>query len=374
MIPYGRQWIDDEDIAAVVEVLKSPFITQGPKIEEFERRLADFCGARFCVVFNSGTSALHAVYYALGLGKGDEFITSPITFVATANAGLFLGARPVFCDVEPDTGNLNPELLERLITPKTKLIVPVHYAGHPCDMKRIYSVARRYGVAVVEDACHSLGARYTGFPVGNCAYSDAVVFSFHPVKHITTGEGGAVLTNREDVYEKLVLFRNHGIRKFEDWWYEMEFLGFNYRMTDIQAALGISQLKKLGFFVKRRREIAAEYSNRFANNPFFDVPVEKEYAYHAYHLYVIRLKDSLVPLRKILFRKLRERGLGVQVHYIPVYWHPYYGRLGFSKGLCQVAEDFYSRVISIPLYPAMTQEDVEKVSRILMETLKELSS
>ena len=378
-IPYGKQWIEEDDIESVIEVLKSPYITQGPKIKEFEEKLAEICRAKYAVVFNSGTSALHAAYFAVGLSKGDEFITSPITFVATSNAGLYLGAKPIFCDVEEDTGNINVNVLEEKITSKTKLIVPVHYAGHPCDMERIKEIADRYDLFVIEDACHAIGAKYKDSRIGSCRYSDMTVFSFHPVKHITTGEGGAVLTNREDLYKKLLMFRNHGITKDEgkfvkekegDWYYEMQFLGFNYRMTDIQAALGISQLKKLDRFIKKRREIVEVYNKTFKDNPYFDVPVEKDYAYHSYHLYPIRLKENYKGKRKEIFRLLRKKGLGVQVHYIPAYWHPYYQRMGYRRGECPVAEEFYRKEISLPLYPMMSEDDIYCVVNIVFEALE----
>ncbi len=368
MIPYGRQFIDEEDIKAVIEVLKSDYITQGPKVKEFEDSLARYCGAKYAVVFNSGTSALHGAYFALGLSKGDEFITSPITFVATANAGLFLGAKPVFVDVEEDTGNLNPERIEEAITEDTKLIVPVHYAGHPADMKRIKNIADKYELRVVEDACHALGAKYRDSKVGSCKYSDATVFSFHPVKHITTGEGGAVLTNDEEIYERLLMFRNHGITKEQhkfinfpdgDWYYEMQFLGYNYRITDFQCALGISQLKKLDSFVKKRREIAMFYNEALKHNPHFALPVERDYAFNSYHLYPIRFKEK--DMRDKAFKVLRQSGIGVQVHYIPVYLQPYYRKLGYSKGICPVAEKFYGSVLSLPIYPGMSENEMHRV-------------
>ncbi len=380
-LPYSRQFIDEEDVKAVVEVLKSDFITQGPKVGEFEERLAEALGAKYAAVFNSGTSALHAAYFALGLSKGDEFITTPITFVATSNAGLFLGAKPKFCDVEEDTGNINADLLEEKVSPRTKLIVVVHYAGHPCDMERVKKIADELGIAVVEDACHALGAKYKGFKVGSCRYSDATVFSFHPVKHITTGEGGAVLTNRKDVYEKLLMFRNHGVTKREekftkpkegDWYCEMQFLGFNYRMTDIQASLGISQLRKLNAFVEKRRKIAKTYTKLFENNPFFELPPEREYAYHSYHLYHLRLKDEHEGKKKELFSLLRRKGIGVQVHYIPVYLHPYYRKLGYKQGECPVAERFYRKVLSIPIFPSMEEREISYVARTLTEAFQEL--
>lgn len=367
-IPYGRQFIDDNDIKAVVEVLKSDFITQGRKVPEFEEKLASYCGAKYTVVFNSGTSALHGAYFALGLSKGDEFITTPITFIATANAGLYLGAKPVFIDIEPDTGNIDVNKIEEKITEKTKLISLVHYAGHPVDLEKVKQIADKHGLKVVEDACHALGAKYKGEKIGSCKYSDATIFSFHPVKHITTGEGGAVLTNDKEVYEKLLMFRNHGITKDKnkflnkphgDWYYEMQFLGYNYRMTDIQAALGISQLKKLDKFVEKRREIAKIYNKAFKDNLYFDIPVEKEYAFHTYHLYPIRLKDK--SKKKELFDKLRQNGIGVQVHYIPIYLQPYYQKLGYKKEICPIAEDFYEREISLPIYPKMDNSEIELV-------------
>ena len=369
-LPYGRQYIDEEDIEAVIEVLRSDFITQGPKINEFEEKLAAKVGAKYAVVFSSGTAALHGAYFALGLQKGNQFITSPNTFAATANAGLLLGATPIFADIEEDTGNIDPKEVEKLITPQTRLISVVHYAGHPVDMEPIKELAQKYNLKVVEDACHALGAKYKGSPVGSCKYSDATIFSFHPVKHITTGEGGAVLTNDREVYEKLLMFRNHGItkdrKKFKkephgDWYYEMQFLAPNYRMTDLQAALGISQLKKLDRFVDRRREIARIYNEAFKETPYFDIPPERDYAYHSYHLYPIRLKDRLQDKKKEIFQRLREEGLGVQVHYIPVYFHPYYETLGYKKGLCPKAEKFYRSEITLPLYPAMDDRDVEFV-------------
>jgi len=377
-IPYGRQFIDEDDIKAVVEVLKSDFITQGPKIFEFEKKLAEYCGAKYAVVFNSGTSALHAAYFAIGLSQGDEFITSPITFVSTANAGIFLGAKPVFVDVEEDTGNIKSDFIEEKITNHTKLIVPVHYAGHPCDMKKIKEIADKYSLFVVEDACHALGAKYKDSKIGSCKYSDMTVFSFHPVKHITTGEGGAVLTNKEEFYEKLLMFRTHGITKtkFENephgmWYYEMQFLGYNYRMTDIQAALGISQLRKLEKFIEKRRKIVQIYNKSFRNNPYFEIPIEKDYAFSAYHLYPIRLNNKYKQKKKKLFEELRKNNLGVQVHYIPVYWQPYYQKLGYKKGICPNAEDFYQREISIPLYPKMSDQDIKYVIEEIFEVFKE---
>jgi UDP-4-amino-4,6-dideoxy-N-acetyl-beta-L-altrosamine transaminase len=377
MIPYSRQCIDDEDINEVIKVLKSDFITQGPKIPEFEKHLADYCGCKFAVVFNSGTSALHGAYFVAGLKKGDEFITSPITFAATSNAGLYLGAKPIFVDVEKNTGNIDATKIETKMTKKTKLLIPVHYAGHPVDLKKISQIAKKYNLFVVEDACHALGAKYKGETIGNCKHSDMTVLSFHPVKHITTGEGGAVLTNTKEFYKKLLMFRSHGITKDQfinkpdgDWYHEMQFLGYNYRMTDIQAALGISQFKKLDSFVERRRAIAELYNEAFKDNPYFDIPYEKSYAFSSYHLYPIRLKNACKNKKREIFSKLRKRGLGIQTHYIPAYWHPYYEKLGYKKGLCPVAEDFFQREISIPIYPAMTGDNFKYVIQTVLNNIK----
>lgn len=390
IMPYSRQSIDEEDIAAVVSVLQSDYLTQGPAVDRFEDALTSYSGAEYTVVFSSGTAALHAAYFAAGLSAGDELITSPITFVATSNAALYCKAHPVFVDVEGDTANVDVSRIEEKITERTKVIVPVHYAGHPVQMGKIYAIAQKHGLIVVEDACHALGAKYkvdsaTGEgefasegrgiwnQVGSCAHSSMTVLSFHPLKHITTGEGGAVLTNEKGYYEKLLMFRSHGITKNRshfkaqeyasngDWYYEMQFLGYNYRMNDIQAALGAAQVTKLEKFVQRRREIAAIYDNMFKGNSYFETPVEKEYGRSSYHLYPIRLKDGYCEKRSDIFSRMREHGLGVQVLYIPVYLQPFYQETGYQKDSCPVAEDFYQRVISLPIYPAMRDEDVDYV-------------
>lgn len=369
LIPYSRHLLDEDDMAVVNAVLNSDFITQGPKIKEFEERLSAYCCAKYAVVFNSGTSALHGAYFSAGLSSGEEVITSPLTFVATANAALMLGANPVFVDVEYDTGNIDATLVESAINSRTKIIVPVHFAGHPSDMEKINYLAGKYNLKVVEDACHAIGALYKGEITGNCKYSDMTVFSFHPAKHITTAEGGAVITNNPDIYNKLLMFRTHGITKENfmgepdgEWYYEMQFLGYNYRLTDIQAALGISQLKKIDSFIKRRREIASRYNRIFENNPFFDLPVERDYVNVSYHLYPIRLKDKYKVKKKDIFSRLLKMDLGVQVHYIPVYLQPYYRKLGYKKRQCPQAEEFYAREISIPIYPAMSDMDIEQVA------------
>ncbi|HBI24028.1 MAG TPA: UDP-4-amino-4,6-dideoxy-N-acetyl-beta-L-altrosamine transaminase, partial [Nitrospiraceae bacterium] len=269
-----------------------------------------------------------------------------------------------FVDIEMDTGNLNASKVEERITERTKLIVPVHYSGHPVDMGKIYEIAERKNLYVIEDACHALGAKYKGYKTGGCNYSDMTVFSFHPVKHITTGEGGAVLTNNKDFYKKLLMSRSHGIEKRSfinkpdgDWYYEMQSLGYNYRMTDIQAALGISQLRKSDKFIDRRKEISRLYDSEFRDNPWFDIPPVRSYASSSYHLYPIRFKDEFIQRKKEIFSRLKERGFGVQVHYIPVYWHPFYKNMGYKKGICPIAEDFYFKELSLPIYPAMNGEE-----------------
>lgn len=375
-LPYGKQFIDDEDIDSVVEVLKEDFITQGPRINEFEEKIADYVGAKYAVAFNSGTSALHGAYFALGLGKGDEMITSPNTFVASSNAALYLGAKARFSDVEKETGNLDVSKVEENISDNTKLITPVHYSGNPVDMKELSEIAEKHDVKIIEDGAHALGAKYANKKVGSLEYSEMAMFSFHPVKHITTGEGGIIVTNDEEYYDKLNLFRSHGITKNNlineadgDWYYEMQDLGFNYRITDIQCALGISQLKKLDDFVKNRRRIAKTYDELFEDNPYFDVVLEKENNESAYHLYPILLKDEYKSKKAEIFSRLRANGLGVQVHYIPVYLQPYYQNLGFKKGECLVCEDFYQREISIPMFPTLTDEDINFVKDTLFDTI-----
>ncbi len=376
--PYGKQSISRHDIKEVVRVLKSDFLTQGSEVDNFEKKLAKNTNAKFAVCFNSGTAALHAAYFAAGIGKNDEFITSPMTFAATANAGLYLGARPVFVDILTN-GNINPGLIEEKITKKTKIIIPVHYGGLPCEMVAIQKIARKHKLIIIEDACHALGAKYKDTKVGGCAYSDMAAFSFHPVKHITTGEGGAVTTNSKEYYEKMKIFRTHGITKKTfssktrndgDWYYEMQHLGYNYRLTDFQAALGSSQLEKLDKYVKKRREIAIIYQEKFKNNNFFDLISEEKNVKNSFHLFPILLKNVLS--RKIIFEKLREKGIGVQVHYIPIYFHPYYQRLGYKKGLCPRAEDFYEREISLPMYFSLSDNEVDHVISIMLKAFNNI--
>jgi UDP-4-amino-4,6-dideoxy-N-acetyl-beta-L-altrosamine transaminase len=386
-IPYSRQTIEADDIEAVITVLKSDCLTQGPAVDEFERKLSEYTNARYAVAMSSGTAALHAAYFAAGIEADSEVITSPITFAATSNAALMLEIKPVFVDVEPDTGNMDTGLIEGAVSSRTKAIVPVHYAGHPVDMSAVHALARRHGLVVIEDACHAIGAEYGNqnaergewLKVGSCMHSDITVFSFHPVKPMTTGEGGAALTNDPEIYQRLKQFRTHGITKENfmnephgEWYYEMQFLGNNYRITDIQAALGASQLKKLDGFTERRRMIVARYNEAFKDNPYFDLPVERPYARPAHHLYPIRLKDAYKKNKRVVFSRLKEKGLGVQVHYIPVYLQPFYESLGYKKGLCPVAEDFYQSEISVPLYPSMEEEDINSVINQVTETFQKL--
>ncbi|NLI10082.1 MAG: UDP-4-amino-4,6-dideoxy-N-acetyl-beta-L-altrosamine transaminase [Elusimicrobia bacterium] len=366
LIPYGKQYIDDADISSVSGVLKTDWITQGPKVREFEESLCKYTGAKYAVAVSNGTAALHMAALAAEIQNGDEVITSPLTFAASANCVLYCGGNVVFCDIEPDTGNIAIDKIESLITKKTKAIIPVHYSGHPVDLEKLEKIAKKYNLIVIEDAAHALGAEYKGDKIGNCKYSDMTILSFHPVKHITTGEGGAVLTNRKDLYDKLMAVRTHGITKenfrYYDskydgaWYYEMQYLGFNYRITDFQCALGISQMNKLDSFVKRRREIAKIYKEKLADIKGITLPTEKGYAKSSYHLYPIRTESRIK--RKKMFDFLRSKNIGVQVHYIPVYSHPYYRNLGYKEGLCPLAEEFYYREISMPMYPALTNEEL----------------
>ena len=381
-IPYGRQSIDNEDIKAVTEALKSDFITQGPKIKEFEEVLCRYTGARFAVAVTNGTAALHLACLASGIKTGDEVITPPMTFIASANCVLYCAGTPVFCDIQRDTANIDIEQINKKISGKTKAVIPVHFAGHPCDLEEINKIAKKNGLIVIEDAAHALGAEYKGAKIGSCKFSDMSIFSFHPVKAITTGEGGAILTNNEKLYKKLTVLRNHGIVKEKkdllsdkngEWYYEMHKLGYNYRITDLQAALGISQLKKADRFIKRRRVIAKIYDKNFCANPYFDIPKERKYVSSAYHIYPIRLKGNLKNKRKEIFQALRKKGLGVQVHYMPVYLHPYYQKLGYKEGLCVNAEDFYASAISIPLFPSLNDSQIKYVIGTVLNTCGEFN-
>ncbi|MBU2541485.1 MAG: UDP-4-amino-4,6-dideoxy-N-acetyl-beta-L-altrosamine transaminase [Candidatus Omnitrophica bacterium] len=385
-IPYSRQSVDSDDLKAVNSVLHSDWLTQGPKVSEFENRLSSYCNAQYAVAVSSGTAALHIACLAAGIEPCNEVITSPLTFVASANCVLYCGARPVFADIQQDSANIEPVNIKKNINRKTKALIPVHFAGHPCDLGEINKIRKKHNLIVIEDATHALGADYVGAKIGSCKYSDMSVFSFHPVKPITTGEGGAVLTNRKDLYERLLLLRSHGItkerRKFSVkntksigvWFYEMQELGFNYRITDFQCALGISQLKKLDRFIKRRREIVEKYRKLFLDNDYFDLPIEGKGVKSSWHLYPIRLKNKYISKKSLIFDELRKNRIGVQVHYIPVYWHPYYRKLGYKKGLCPKAEEFYQREISIPLHQGMSDKDIKYTVRIIFDVFNKIKS
>ncbi len=377
-IPYGRQWLDEEDIQAVVEVLRTDYLTTGPKIKEFEQKFADYVGAKYAVAISNGTAALHAACYAAGIGEMDEVITTPITFAASASCVLHCGGTPVFADIDPKTYNIDPEEIRKKITPKTKAIIPVHFTGQPCDMDEIHKIAKEYNLIVIEDAAHALGAEYKGRRIGSI--SDMTTFSFHPVKHITTGEGGMITTNDEELYKKLILFRTHGITRNNEllhnqdegpWYYEQLDLGYNYRITDIQCALGISQLKKLEKFVARRREIVAQYNKAFKELEGVVIPYQDQYSDSSWHLYIIKLElDKLKAGRQEIFEALKALNIGVNVHYIPVYYFPYYQKLGYGKGLCPNAEYLYERIITLPLFPQMTDVDVERVINSVSKVLE----
>ncbi|MBK5276968.1 MAG: UDP-4-amino-4,6-dideoxy-N-acetyl-beta-L-altrosamine transaminase [Desulfuromonadales bacterium] len=383
-IPYGRQSISDEDIQAVVEVLRSDWLTQGPTVELFERAIAEYCGAEYAVAVSSATSALHLACLAAGLGPGDIFWTSPNTFVASANCGLYCGADVDFVDIDFHTYNLDVEQLEEKLVAAAslgslpKLVIPVHFSGQSCAMERIRELSGKYGFSVIEDASHAIGGRYKDHTIGSCFLSDMAVFSFHPVKIITTGEGGMVLTNRRELYEKLVRLRSHGITRNPDlmqgeshgpWYYQQIELGFNYRMTDIQAALGLSQMQRLDEFVVRRHELAQRYSDAFIDLPL-TTPWQSPDSYSAFHLYVIRLQlDKIRITHKQFFEYLLERGILVNLHYIPVHTQPYYADLGFRQGDFPQSEHFYKEAVTIPLYPAMTEEQQDHVITVMRKAL-----
>ncbi len=363
-IPYGHQWIDKKDINEVAKTLGTDWITQGPKIGEFEEAVCKYCRAKYGVALSSGTAALHAAYSVAGIGLGDQVITTPLTFAATANTAAHCGAELVFVDIQKETLNINPKEVEKKITKKTRAISIVDFAGHPCDFNEIKKIAEKYNLLIIEDAAHSLGSEYRGKKIGSLA--DMTIFSFHPVKTITTGEGGMVLTNRKDFYDKLKIFRHHGITKKPekgDWYYEIENPAYNYRLTDFQCVLGISQLKKLNKFIKKRREIVAEYNKAFKNIKEIITPKEKNYLKSAWHIYVIQLcLDKLRVNRRKIFKALRKNNIGVQVHYMPLHLHPFYQRkFGYKKGDFPVAEEYYQRAITLPLFPKMTNEEVKRV-------------
>ncbi len=383
-IPYGRQSINEKDVAAVCTVLRSDYLTQGPKIKEFEDAVAKYCGAKYAVAVSSGTAALHLACLAAGLGEGDTLWTSPNTFVASANCALYCGAKPDFVDIDPLTYNISINALEEKLCEAKKndslpkVVIPVHIAGQSCDMEQIYCLGKDYSFTIIEDACHAIGGRYKGRKIGSCEFSDLTVFSFHPVKIITTGEGGMVLTNKEDLYQKLMRLRTHGITRdtqfMEDesdgpWYYQQIELGMNYRMTDIQAALGLSQLDRIDEFVVRRRELAHRYHELLSDFPL-TIPWQNTDVHSAFHIYVVLLKlDKIKKTRREVFEELREKGIGVNVHYIPVHIQPHYRRLGFSYGQFPEAEMYYEKAITIPLYPSMAENEQDYVVEALREVL-----
>ncbi len=372
IIPYGRQTIDGTDIRAVESVFHSRWLTQGPTVSKFEKAVAKKVGAKFAVAVSSGTAALHIAYLAAGLGSGDEIIVPANTFVATANMLLAVGAKPVFCDIRMDTYNMDEALLEKLITTKTKAIVPVHYAGHPVEMDNIFRIAKKHNLIVIEDACHALGTRYHGKPIGGLS-SAMSVFSFHPVKVITTGEGGMVTTADEKLYRKLLLLRNHGITKDENGWNSMVTMGFNYRMTDIQAALGVSQLKKLDRFIEARRKRVGIYAKLLSDFEDVILPCEAAGCSSVWHLYPVLLALRHTPNYQHIVTRLKECGIGIQRHYPPVYRHPYYEGLGYRKGIAPNAEAFYAAEMSLPLFPTLTKEQQQYVAKTLRNVLKKES-
>ncbi|MHB1349613.1 MAG: UDP-4-amino-4,6-dideoxy-N-acetyl-beta-L-altrosamine transaminase [Desulfobulbaceae bacterium] len=381
-IPYGRQSISEEDIQAVVDVLRSDWLTQGPVVERFERTIADYCGARYAVAVANGTAALHLAALAAGFGPGDEVITTPITFVASANCIAYTGARPVFADIDPQSYCIDPEQIRRRLTSATRGVIPVHFAGQPCDMAAISTLASENGVIVIEDAAHAIGASYEinghTYKVGSCSHSDMTIFSFHPVKHITTGEGGMITTNDTDLYEKLCLLRSHGITRDSrhlyqndgPWYYEQHALGLNYRITDFQCALGLSQFGRLDKFVSRRREIASAYNDAFSACKELIAPQQQKGGNSSWHLYMLGFRTLD---RKRVFEMLRAKGLGVNVHYIPVHLQPYYReKYGYALGGYPCAEEYYRRVVTLPLYPAMSDKDVHYVIGAVLTTMKEM--
>ncbi len=394
VIGYGRQSIDDSDIKSVINVLKSPYLTQGSKIEEFEQALCDYTGAKHAVAVSSGTAALHIACLAAGLKDKDEFITSPNTFVASANCGVYCRAKPVFADIKKDTYNIDPEKIREKITANTRAVIPVHFAGQICDMVEIKAIVEKKQaegkekIFIIEDASHALGSLYKGSSAGSCDYSDMTVMSFHPVKHITTGEGGVVFTNDDKLYKKLRLLRSHGTTHSENdlvqkdyaygvsglnpWYYEQQALGFNYRITDIQCALGISQLKKLDFFIRRRRRIVEAYNSAFTGNKFLTLPAESPCSFTNWHLYVLQIDfKALGKNRADVIKELKKRRINTQVHYLPVHLHPYYQKeYGYAKGDYPLAEEYYQGALSLPLYPALEKKDIEKVVTSFSEVLK----
>ncbi|MGR3317977.1 MAG: UDP-4-amino-4,6-dideoxy-N-acetyl-beta-L-altrosamine transaminase [Candidatus Anammoxibacter sp.] len=402
-ISYGRQTIEDEDVNAIIEAVRSGWLTQGFHIEAFEEAIADYCNAKYAVACCNGTAALHLAYLAVGITANDAIITSPNTFASTANAALFINAKPYLSDIDAKTLNINHAKIEETILNidteniNVKAIVPVHFAGLPCNMEAIANIAAKNNLLVVEDACHALGSKWQDssgvwHTVGNCSHSQATVFSFHPVKSITTGEGGVITTNDKDVYEKLKLYRSHGITKSPDkfinhdlayttnkpnpWYYEMHELGFNYRITDLQCALGLSQIKKIGKFMKRRREIVLIYNKLLENYNYLKLPVMLENVSSSNHLYPVQIAfDELGITKNDWFTRMAQKGIALQVHYIPIHLQPYYQRkFGFKEGDFPVSEEYYKKAVSLPIYPLLTDNDLQYITENMIEELETTKS
>lgn len=375
-LPYGKQWLDEEDINAVLNVLNSDYLTTGPMISNFEETVANYVGSKYAVAFSNGTAALHGACFAAGIGEGDEVITTPLTFAASANCVHYVGGTVVFADIDEKTYNIDPKEIEKKITNKTKAIIPVHFTGQPVNLDAIHEIAKKYNLIVIEDGAHALGAEYKEKKIG--ALSDMTMFSFHPVKHITTGEGGIITTNNQAYYNKLLQFRSHGITRDKGllkenhgpWYYDMQFLGYNYRMTDIQAALGVSQMNKIDGFVSRRKEIVTQYNQAFSELDEVITPFQNPNSISSWHLYIIQLKSEMIDVtRKEVFEELVKLNIGVNVHYIPVHMLSYYQELGYKKGSLPKAEKLYERIITLPLFPKMTDEDVLDVVRAVNAVL-----
>lgn len=372
-IPYGRQSVDEDDIRAVNEVLRSAYLTTGPKIAEFEQLTARYTGSRYAAAVSNGTAALHTACMAAGICSGDEVITTPITFAASANCVLYCGAKPVFADIDARTYNIDPADIRRRITSKTKAVIAVHLAGQPCDMDEIHKIAEEHGLIVIEDGAHALGAEYKGKKVGSL--SDLTTFSFHPVKPVTTGEGGMVMTDDEALYRRLCLLRSHGIQKNGSyleqqdgaWYYEQQMLGYNYRLSDIQCALGISQMQKLDSFIEKRKRLAGRYDEAFADREDILIPYQLEGTQSGWHLYIIQVPHHD---RRKVFEELREKGIGVNVHYIPVYKHPYYRTHGYADAYCENAEKLYENMLSLPIYPGLSFQEQDRVIDCVMDVLR----
>ena len=376
---YGRQTITKRDIQAVIRALKSPNLTQGPMIAEFEQTICKLVGAKYAVAVTNGTAALHLACLSAGVGSGDEGITSAMTFVASANCIAYCGGTVRLADIDETTGLIDPQEIKKKITKKTKVIIPVHYAGQSCDMERIRALTKGRKITIIEDAAHAIGSEYKGTKVGSCTYSDMTVFSFHPVKTITTGEGGVITTNRKNLYDKLITLRTHGITKdpskfaysshaSEPWYYEMQELGFNYRITDIQAALGTSQLSQIAQFIKRRNQLVSLYDQLFSNHPFITPLRHVPYGKSCRHLYVIRIDfRALGKKRRDIMNSLATKGIGTQVHYIPVYAQPYYvKKYAFDEKNYPQTNRFYGQCLSIPLYSALTQREARQIGRVII--------